>query len=197
MKTLKCFFAGVLAMTVFSISGALWASEISDYTAAFEKEQIPQAGKEYYLRHCIWYENGTHDTTNYTRGALLPINTKVTLVEFSDGMVSIRVNSTGEIVKIRNRDKYTKKSMNAIARNMLSASEVSLKSVSKEFAEAIRNGEMKLGMTKQEVLMARGWRPAHKTSSLDQNTWVYWTSRFVTFTIVFKDGKLAEGRGLN
>jgi hypothetical protein len=197
MKILKCFVAGVSALTVFALSGALWASGISEYTAAFEKEQAPRVGQEYYLRNCIWYENGTHDTTNYTRGALLPINTKVTLVSLgSDGM-SIRVDTTGEQVQIKNTGKYTRKSMVTIARNMLSPSEVSLEGFPREIADAIRSGEMRLGMTKQQVIMARGWPPAHKTPSLDQNTWMYWSSRFIIHSIAFKDGKLVEGRGLH
>jgi hypothetical protein len=51
-------------------------------------------------------------------------------------------------------------------------------------------------MTKEQVLMARGYPPAHETPSLDLDTWKYWSSRFVTQTIAFERGILAAGRGI-
>jgi len=45
--------------------------------------------------------------------------------------------------------------------------------------------------------MTRGYPPRHKTPSLDGDTWVYWSSRFVHRTLVFQDGLLARGRSIN
>ncbi|MDR1009576.1 MAG: outer membrane protein assembly factor BamE [Opitutaceae bacterium] len=196
MNTLKSFATLILAMMFFALSGALRASDISEYAETLAKQPAPRVGQEYYLRNCLWQENGIHDATNYTRGEMVPVNTKITLEGYIDNTIWIRINSTGAIVRILNVAKYTKKKLHAIARNMLSPSEITFDGISKELAEAIQGGEMKPGMTKQQVLMARGWPPAHKTRSLDEDTWVYWPSRFVQQTIVFKDGKLTGGRGI-
>lgn len=190
-RLLACLLAAL-----FVSASALQARDSIDYLKSIDKESTPEQGKEYYMRHCIWYENEACDTTNYTRGTLVPINTKVTLVELNGEKMSIRINSSREVVKIDNTRKYSKKSMSVIARNMLSSKEVPIEEFGREMAQNIRNGELHLGMTKEQVVMTRGWPPAHKTPSLDQNTWVYWTSRFATHTLVFRDGKLAEGRGL-
>ena len=61
---------------------------------------------------------------------------------------------------------------------------------------AVRNGDMRKGMTKELVLLARGHPPAHETPSIEGDRWVYWSSRFVKLTIVFVNGRLSEGRGL-
>ncbi|MDF9826668.1 hypothetical protein M2103_001668 [Ereboglobus sp. PH5-5] len=192
MKTLKWF--ATLTMAALLSSGALNARDVSDYLKELEKSPAPEPGKEYYLRYCIWHENDAHNTTNYTRGDLVPANTKVTLLELSGRRMTIRISTTGATVKIDNAEKFTRKNMKIIARNMLSPTEVS---ISKEFADSIRNGELRIGMTKEEAIMARGWPPAHKTGSLTRDTWTYWSSRFVTQAVVFKDGKLDAGRGIN
>jgi hypothetical protein len=51
-------------------------------------------------------------------------------------------------------------------------------------------------MTKEQVLMTRGYPPRHRTPSLEGNRWVYWSSRVVQLTVVFDGDVLIEGRGL-
>lgn len=197
MNTTIRFAAIATALMFFALCGALRASDISKYVESIEKSPIPEAGKEYYLRHCIWYEMFKFDVTNYARGTLVPINTKVRVEKFLGEKMSIRVIGDSQLIWIYNRKKYSGKSMFEIARRMLSENEVPLKNCSDEVAAAIRSGRMCLGMTKEQVIMARGWPPAHRTKSLDLDTWVYWPSRYVTQEIVFKDGKLAEGRDIH
>ncbi|AWI08065.1 hypothetical protein [Ereboglobus luteus] len=196
MKTITRFAAAAPFALLLAFCGTLRAGDIADYVKEIEKAPIPEEGKEYYLRHGIWCEMWKYDATNYARGTLLPINTKVRVEKMLGETMSIRVISSSQLVWIRNRTKYTDKSMYEVARRMLSEKEISLKGHEKETAAAIQSGRMILGMTKEEVIMARGWPPAHRTPSLDLNTWVYWPSRFVTQTIIFKDGKLAEGRDI-
>ena len=68
--------------------------------------------------------------------------------------------------------------------------------LSPEIAGSIRSGQPLRGMTKEQVLMARGYPPGHETPSLDGDRWTYWSSRLVKHTLVFTDGRLSEGRGL-
>jgi len=155
----------------------------------------PEVGKEYFTRYTFHEEKNEHVTTNYARGAVVPINTPVTLVSMAGTQIVLRTD-TGQQLKIKNEDKYTKKSITEIASLMLSAEKTPLEKLPDEVASAVRSGEMRKGMTKELVLMARGYPPAHETPSLDGDRWVYWSSRFVKQTIVFANGRLTEGRGL-
>ena len=56
--------------------------------------------------------------------------------------------------------------------------------------------QLRKGMTREIAIMARGYPPAHETSSLESDRWVYWSSRFVKLTVVFSNGRLSDGRGL-
>lgn len=168
----------------------------SDYFTAIASEPAPVAGQQYYTRYCFMYEKGESPTTNYWRGTLVPINSPVTLVALGAKNLVLRLEG-GENVKIENIEKFTKRDMATIARELLGAQPVPLEKFDEAMQRAIKSGTLKLGMTKEQVVMARGYPPRHKTPSLDGDTWVYWSSRFVVHTIVFENGVLARGRDIN
>ena len=114
----------------------------------------------------------------------------------SGNKLTLRRLDNGQEIKVENADKYTKKSITEIASLMLSAEKTPLEKLPDEVASAIRSGEMRKGMTRELVLMARGYPPAHETPSIESDRWVYWSSRFVKHTVVFINDRLSEGRGL-
>jgi len=154
----------------------------------------PEAGKEYYTRYNFWHEKKKHKTTNYSRGVLVPVNTKVTLL--SIGKKKIKLEIEGQPVTLVNAKKHTQRGTDEIAAELLSLTEISLSEVNQELLDDMKNGVLRLGMTKEEVLITRGYPPRHKTPSTKANRWVYWNNRFVQHTLVFRDDKLAEGREL-
>lgn len=167
----------------------------SQYLAAVEDDKIPVAGKEYYVRHTFMYEKGVHNATNYWRGTLVPINTGAYLISIDDKSMLLRLSS-GETVRVENVPEYTRTDISTIARRMLSRSPVPIERFDKTMTDAIRNGVLRFGMTREQVIMARGYPPAHETPSLDLDSWKYWSNRFVIQTIVFENGVLARGRGI-
>ncbi len=154
----------------------------------------PQEGNEYYTRYNFKYEKGRHVTTNYWRGELIPINTKVTLVSMSKKRMVLDID--GQTVKFVNVKKHTKRGMEAIASELLSPKKIPLNKLSSELRSDIEEGILRLGMTKEQVLMTRGYPPRHKTPSTKANLWVYWSSKFVQRSLAFRKGKLTKGRGL-
>ncbi|PTY01252.1 hypothetical protein [Opitutus sp. ER46] len=175
-------------------TAAMAAPKSSGYLEAFANSPVPVAGQDYYLRHCIWYEDGESSGTNYARGTLVAINTKVKLLSL-DGK-NIVLQADGMTVKVKNVPDYTKKDTAALAQRLLGAEPVSFDGFDEATVAAIKAGKMKRGMTKEQVLMARGYPPAHKTPTLQSDRWMYWPSRFVIQTIVFADGVLTAGRGV-
>jgi hypothetical protein len=156
----------------------------------------PAAGQDYFTRFTFHVEKSTYVTTNYSRGDIVPINTPVKLVSLSGSKIVLKRIDTGAELKVDNVEKYSKKSVAEVARLMLAAEKTPIEKLPTELANDIRQGEMRRGMTKELVLMARGYPPAHETPSLDGDRWVFWSSRFVKQTIVFRNGRLVEGRNL-
>jgi hypothetical protein len=65
-----------------------------------------------------------------------------------------------------------------------------LRKVPAKRVDAIETGRVEAGMTKDQVLMARGIPPAHRTPSLDSPTWTYWQNRWDTMVVYFTGDKV-------
>lgn len=197
---MKMFIRLVLAAMalVLSVSSLRAGDPVSiGYFDAIAKEAAPVVGEQYYLRHCLMYETGKPwRTTAYWVGILVPINSKVTLTSLGSKKMQLRIEKTGLLLNIENVEKHTKKDMATIAKNMLTREEVPLGKFEEKTAKIIRNGMLALGMTKEQVVMTRGYPPTVNTPSLEIDTWSYNDSVFVKRTLIFQDGVLAAGRGL-
>jgi len=53
--------------------------------------------------------------------------------------------------------------------------------------DAIRRGTVVNGMSKKAVLISYGYPPEHRTSSLKNQTWIYWKNVFGTFNVCFDE----------
>ncbi len=145
----------------------------------------------YFVQHSFYADRGKHITTNYHMGTVIPVNTKAKIMDLGRKKMTIELPDLGNTeIKIENVEKHTKKSMEEIKDRMLGKTPVDLKKFSKETQEAIKNGQIRLGMTKEEVLLAYGYPPAHATPSTDSNQWTYWKNRFNRVVLDFQGNKL-------
>lgn len=60
-----------------------------------------------------------------------------------------------------------------------------LRKASAKRVDAVERGIVDVGMTKDQVLMARGIPPAHRTPSLESPTWTYWQNKWNTMVVYF------------
>ncbi len=157
----------------------------------------PVEGQKYFTRINFWAEDGESIATNYSRGTLIPINTEVELIRVKSDTFRIRIAEMGILVDVENVEKYTGVDIRELLSRYLAEEKTRIDLYGDEAATHIRAGIMRLGMTKDQVILTRGYPPSHRTASLDLDVWVYWSSRFVQLTIVFENGRLSEGRGLN
>lgn len=183
-----------LFFSQLSVLALLLTLSLGSHAKILPEMVEPAVGQTYYTRYNFMYEKGRHVTTNYWRGELVPFNTKVVLVSMDSKKLVLDID--GVEVTILNVKKHTQRDAETIASELLSPTKISLKGISKELQNDMLSGNMRLGMTKEQVLMTRGYPPQHKTSSTKANTWTYWSSKFVQQTIVFQDDKLSRGRGL-
>ncbi len=150
-----------------------------------------EPGREYFVRYTLRYERGRWTPANYARGHLVPVNTRVRLESLGLDEFTLLLVDSGERVRVSNVREYSGGTARVLAEALL-AGEITELGASK-YADVIRGGELRLGMTKQEALLARGVPPKHKTASTDLNRWVYWSSRFAQEEILFRDGIIVEG----
>lgn len=176
-----------------NVPAAVYAQDFPSIASEFV---TPVAGRDYFTRYTLHVEDGEYNTTNYARGEVVPINTPVALVSMSGSKLRLQRKDNGQRITVENKEKYTKKSVTEVARLLLAADKTPLDKLPAEVSKAVSAGEMHKGMTKELVLMTRGYPPAHETPSLDGDRWVFWSSRFVKQTLLFAKDRLVEGRGL-
>jgi len=172
--------------------GIASAADSIGYFAAIKSDTPPTAGKHFYTRHCFMYSRGSAETINYWFGDLVPINTPVTLVSLFSKSMILRLPN-GREVEIENVKKFSGEEMSTIARNLLATQRVPLDQFDEATAKAIKEGEVKMGMTKEQVIMARGYPPKRRTPSLDGDIWIYWTSHYIRRRIEFRNGVVIKG----
>jgi hypothetical protein len=180
-----------------SFSSAVNPVFLQDFPSIAPAKIDPVVGKDYFTRFTFHQEKNEYVTTNYSRGELIPINTPVKLVSMSGTKMVLKRLDNNQEIKVDNEEKYTKQPIKGIAAMMLSADRTPLEKLPDEVANAVKNGDLRRGMTKELALMARGYPPAHETPSTDGDRWTYWSSRFVKLTVLFFNGRLSEGRGIN
>ena len=161
----------------------------------------PSQPRHYFTRVSIYFDQGRHLATNYARGTVVPVNTGVQLVGVGRSAITVELarpgGARGARLVVENVPKYTRVDVNTLFGMLLSEQPLDLSHVRPEFIAAMQAGLPRLGMTKQEVVMARGYPPSHATPSLDLDRWVYWSSRFVKQTLAFENNVLVRGRGLS
>ena len=184
-------------LSVKRISAAVLALMLSIHSAhagVLPAKITPKVGGVYYTQYNFWIEREKSNATNYSRGELMPFNTKVKLAALNSKKIVLEVD--GRRITIVNVPKHTQRGTDKLAAELLTNRKLNLSGISKSRREDMRNGILRLGMNKEQVLITRGYPPKHRTPSTKSNRWTYWSSRFVQRALVFEKGRLARGRGL-
>lgn len=158
-------------------------------------ETIPShivVGDTYFTQFVIRYEKNTHVTTNYRRGASIPVNTQVKLVEITGRTISMELKQSGQKILIKNIEKHTGMDILNTFDRYLARSPVRLSRFSRTERKNIQNGTVAKGMRKNAVTTAIGFPPSTETHSLDANTWVYWSHRYNRFNVNFNRDRVTS-----
>lgn len=145
----------------------------------------------YYVQHSFYAYKNKFVTANYHAGTLIPINTRAKITDMGSRKMEIELPDNDNMeVKIENIEKYTHKNMEEIKDRMFGKSKVDLSKFSREAQDAIKKGQIRVGMTKEQVLLAYGYPPVHVTPSTDANQWTYWKNRWNKMVLDFQNNKL-------
>lgn len=166
-------------------------------TTALSAEAQPVSSGELYTLVNLWVEKRKPiPTTNYHKGELIPLGSKVTLISADDKAISFVCK--GETLTIW-KTKHTQVGMGVVKSRTFGASNPltsdAFKTLSEAQRDAVKNGRVVAGMTKAAVLMAYGYPPEHKTPSTERNCWYYWFDKFRTQSVTFVEGKVSATTG--
>lgn len=143
-----------------------------------------------YTQVSMWTEKNKVQGLNFSRGLLIPINTQVKIISASNN--GIVFEYLGAEITYTTSTKYTKIDTSEMLNRLFAKSTVDLSKYAEAVKANINNGKVVVGMTKEEVLLARGYPPFHQTLSLKADLWKYWDHRFKTSQYRFQDNKVTE-----
>ncbi len=156
-------------------------------------------GKVFYLKANMWFEKEKNFlSTNFHRGAMISAGTEVRVDKFGGNKIKFTVVSGKKVYTYTRAAKHSKIDLYELFDRYFSNDnplEEDFKKLSSKEKEDVENGKIKVGMSKKAVLMAYGYPPTHKTSSVDSDLWTYWESRAKSFTVHFKGDKVSEING--
>jgi hypothetical protein len=165
---------------------------------------IQESAKVVYLKNNIHVQE--HEKSGEYRGSyanwtdpgkdhvVIPVNTPVA-VNHSRGGFTIIIQSTKKPILFEVNEKNVGMSAEQYLLLITSPDLVRLDSLSEIDRKGIQEGKAYVGMTKDGVRIALGYPAPHKTASLGNSTWYYWTNRFNSIAIEFDENGKAKSIG--
>ena len=161
-------------------------------------DAIGQVGKEYFTKVNIWFEKKDNiPTTNYHRGLMMPLGTKVRIASMGKGKIQFTDMAANVTYTLVHNTKHNPGDLAMIfAQYFSDVNVVDSRGLFEKFSrsekENIKAGKVETGMCKDAVLAAYGNPPGHVTPALTYDTWVYWNSRAERLQVKFENDKVKE-----
>lgn len=152
----------------------------------------PYAGKSLFLQNNIHAQQGSRDSkasyANWTDPGtghfILPVNTAVEFGSYRKGL-TIKNLTDGRQIFFEYSQQNMGMSMSQYIELIASPQKVDLIGLSGIDQKGIKDGKAYPGMTKNGVRIALGYPAPHKTSSLENSTWIYWQNRWKSMAVEF------------
>jgi hypothetical protein len=151
----------------------------------------PLTGTTRYLCCNLYYEKTSIPDTNWQVGTKIPFGTPVHIDHVWRAGVQFTAEGHPPItIGYKHGDKVVPFETYLDRLFVEQDPRKKLRKVPAKRVEAIEQALVEPGMTKEQVLMARGIPPAHRTPSLDSPTWTYWRNRWDTQVVYFVGDKV-------
>jgi hypothetical protein len=168
------------------------------------KVESPLTGQYRHTCCNIRYEKPEITDVNYQLGNIIPYGTRVQILEVSKNAVRFQPDGHPEmrLVYRYGRDVYPFEQhldrlfliddprRGAAKPAKTGKGAKGAKAQPSKTEKLIEQGFVEPGMTKDEVLKALGYPPAHRTASLEAPVWTYWRNRWETFVVYFDGDKV-------
>jgi hypothetical protein len=150
-----------------------------------------------YTAYNLWYEKPERlYCVNYHRGTMIPAGTEVASVKVARKLfkrnpaISFTTVKSGEEFTIFfNKKFHPGMTAEEFKDRLLTTKpfEELTKDLTEKEIKCIKTGKLTTGLSKEAVLIARGYPPEHKTSNLESDRWLYWENRFRKVAVHFDE----------
>jgi hypothetical protein len=173
---------------------ALSLAAVVPVLAAYNpKVPSPFLGQTRYLCCNLHYDRDTISDVNYQQGTLVPLGTPVRITDVRAKSITFEPEGQPPLPLALKYGRRQTSIDELFSRYFLETDpRRQLARLPAETRALIETGDIANGMTKDEVLMALGYPPAHRTPSLEAPIWTYWQNRWHEFTVYFEGDRVAR-----
>jgi hypothetical protein len=131
-------------------------------------------------------------SSNYLRGGLIPRCTPVTIDDVGEKRMTFTADGRKYIYEFQRKlmVESISEHLDKIFGTM--CADQDLANFSDVDKKGIAEGQVYEGMSRQAVIYALGYPPAHENPKLDSDQWKYWLNRFNTMIVHFDGDKVAS-----
>jgi hypothetical protein len=161
----------------------------------------PLTGQSRYLCCNMHYDKPDITDVNYLQGTLVPLGTRVQILEVRKNSVKFQPAGQPPLTlslrhgkKMMTFDQYLDRIFVAEDPHAKLPKPRDRKHAAdtEKVRKAIEGGVIEPGMTREQVLMAVGYPPAHRTPSLESGVWTYWSNRWATYQVYFDGDRVSR-----
>ncbi len=188
-----------ICLVVLSVVGVVFLSGCITRQTRKAAELKPALAEDVYLANNIHAQDDgkiyTASYANWTRcnrHRIVPVNTSVDVHDWPDGLAILSKGEDKSTVFMEYSAVDMDMSKEEYVDKITTSEKVNLSELSDVDQEGIEAGKVKKGMTKKGVRIALGYPAQNETPSLEENTWTYWTNRWVTYDVIFNEDGTVE-----
>lgn len=159
-----------------------------------ETLQVP-ATTQLYLAANLWYTDAQNiDARNLHQGNFIRVGTPIAILQSTNVQLKFKTISDDKEYTVVYDESWMMLPVEDFVRRYLStlSPKEQFAKVNPRFAEAIRNGKIEKGMSREEVLMSWGYPVTARTPKLDNNTWIYLYEPFRSSRVIFVEQKVSD-----
>jgi len=184
----------ILIVSAFIITLLMTACGGSSFALSPAQQKIVGSDTIVYTQVGMWVEKNRVYGTNYNRGLHMPVNTEVKIVSVNAKTIVFEYLDSN--INYYVYTKHTKIDAAKTLERLFSSNKVDLSKYDKKAQSQIIAGTVENGMTKDAVLLSRGYPPLSSTLSIKADYWKYYKSKFFgTMGVQFTDGKVSSIKG--
>jgi hypothetical protein len=155
----------------------------------------PMEGQTRHLCCNVWYEKPKINDVLYQTGTKVPFGTRVQIVQVDSKTITFQPDGHPPITFVLRYGRKQTTTDEYLHRLFVPDDpRARLRRVPQKTVRNIEDGIVTEGMTREQVLMAVGFPPMHRTPSLEQDDWHFWENRWHEWIVRFDGDKVAGVR---
>lgn len=136
-----------------------------------------QAMPEGYTCCNLHYDKDRISDANWRRAAMIPAGARIKVIEYGSNRANVEIDGRPFVI-VQDYGRREEPLQQFIQKLVVKGNpQAKIAKYPEKIRQAVRDGMVIPGMTREQVIISVGYPPTHRTQSLDSSVWNHWASR--------------------